>query len=116
MLAKALERAEIPILGTSPDAIDLAEDRRRFQQLLRSLELRQPENGTAYSPAEAEAIAQRIGFPVVIRPSYVLGGRAMEIVHDTAGLNTYIRRAGIVSGTTPLLIARHRQTALQATA
>src|SRR2546423_1666934 len=112
-LARALERAEVPILGTSPDAIDLAEDRERFQKLLRSIELRQPENGTAYSPAEAEAVAQRSGFPVVIRPSYVLGGRAMEIVHDTAGLSTYIRRAVIVSGTSPVLIDRYLQNAIE---
>src|SRR5271170_5124328 len=92
-LAKALERVQIPILGTSPDAIDLAEDRQRFQQFLRGLGLRQPENGTACSPEEAEAIAQRIGYPVVIRPSYVLGGRAMEIVHDAARLNRYMRHA-----------------------
>src|SRR5207244_10374432 len=111
--AKALERAEVPILGTSPDAIDLAEDRERFQKLLRSIELRQPENGTAYSPAEAEAIAQRIGYPVVIRPSYVLGGRAMEIVHDNAGLHRHIRRAVIVSGTSPVLIDRYVQHATE---
>src|SRR5271170_4691231 len=92
-LAKALERVQIPILGTSPDAIDLAEDRQRFQLLLRGLGLRQPDNGTACSPEEAEAIAQRIGYPVVIRPSYVLGGRAMEIVHDAARLNRYMRHA-----------------------
>jgi carbamoyl-phosphate synthase large subunit len=96
-----LERAEVPILGTSPDAIDLAEDRERFQKLLRGIGLRQPENGTAYSPEQAEAIAQRIGYPVVIRPSYVLGGRAMEIVHDSEGLHRYIRRAVVVSGTSP---------------
>jgi carbamoyl-phosphate synthase large subunit len=112
-LAKALERAQIPILGTSPDAIDLAEDRQRFQLLLRGLGLRQPDNGTAYSPAEAERIAQRIGYPVVIRPSYVLGGRAMEIVHDTAGLNRYIRRAVNVSGTSPVLIDRYLQDAIE---
>ena len=112
-LAKALERAEIPILGTSPDAIDLAEDRERFQQLLKRLGLRQPENGTAYSAAEAEEIAQRIGYPVVIRPSYVLGGRAMEIVHDSAGLARYIRRAVIVSGTSPVLIDRYLQNAIE---
>ena len=91
----------MPILGTSPDAIDLAEDRERFQKLLRGIGLRQPENGTAYSPEQAEAIAQRIGYPVVIRPSYVLGGRAMEIVHDSEGLHRYIRRAVVVSGTSP---------------
>src|SRR5439155_5060102 len=112
-LAKALEKARIPILGTSPDAIDLAEDRQRFQQLLRGLGLRQPDNGTAYSPEEAEQIAQRIGYPVVIRPSYVLGGRAMEIVHDTAGLNRYIRRAVIVSGSSPVLIDRCLQHAIE---
>ncbi len=112
-LAKALERADIPILGTSPDAIDLAEDRQRFQLLLRDLGLRQPENGTAYSPEEAERIAQRIGYPVVIRPSYVLGGRAMEIVHDTSGLNRYIRRAVNVSGTSPVLIDRYLQNAIE---
>jgi carbamoyl-phosphate synthase large subunit len=112
-LAKALERARIPILGTSPDAIDLAEDRQRFQLLLRSLGLRQPENGTAYSPEEAERIAQDIGYPVVIRPSYVLGGRAMEIVHDTAGLNRYIRRAVNVSGSSPVLIDRYLQNAIE---
>jgi carbamoyl-phosphate synthase large subunit len=112
-LAKALEAEDIPILGTSPDAIDLAEDRERFQRLLRTLGLRQPDNGTAYSPAEAEAIAQRIGYPVVIRPSYVLGGRAMEIVHDTVGLNRYISRAVVVSGTSPVLIDRYLQNAIE---
>src|ERR1700674_172960 len=112
-LAKALERADITILGTSPDAIDLAEDRQRFQLLLRGLGLRQPDNGTAYSPEEAEEIAQRIGYPVGIRPSYVLGGRAMEIVHDTSGLNRYIRRAVIVSGTSPVLIDRYLQNAIE---
>ena len=112
-LAKALEAAQIPILGTSPDAIDLAEDRQRFQQLLQGLGLRQPDNGTAYSAEEAEEIAQRIGYPVVIRPSYVLGGRAMEIVHDTAGLNRYIRNAVRVSGTSPVLIDRYLQDAIE---
>ncbi|MGD9615470.1 MAG: carbamoyl-phosphate synthase large subunit [Alphaproteobacteria bacterium] len=112
-LAKALERADIPILGTSPDAIDLAEDRQRFQQLLRRLGLRQPQNGTAFSPQEAEAIATRIGYPVVIRPSYVLGGRAMEIVHDAAGLQRYISRAVTVSGASPVLIDRYLQNAIE---
>jgi len=112
-LAKALETERIPILGTSPDAIDLAEDRERFQKLLKVLGLRQPDNGTAYSPEEAETIAQRIGFPVVIRPSYVLGGRAMEIVHDSAGLNRYISRAVIVSGASPVLIDRYLQNAIE---
>ncbi|HEX2646969.1 MAG TPA: carbamoyl-phosphate synthase large subunit, partial [Candidatus Dormibacteraeota bacterium] len=112
-LAKALERARVPILGTSPDAIDLAEDRQRFQQLLHGLGLRQPANGTAYSPEAAEAIAQEIGYPVVIRPSYVLGGRAMEIVHDASGLSRYIRRAVTVSGTSPVLIDRYLQNAIE---
>jgi len=112
-LAAALEKAEIPILGTSPDAIDLAEDRQRFQQLLQGIGLRQPDNGTAYSAAQAEAIAARIGYPVVIRPSYVLGGRAMEIVHDAAGLNRYIRTAVRVSGASPVLIDRYLQDAIE---
>ena len=112
-LATALEREEIPILGTSPDAIDLAEDRRRFQQLLTRLGLRQPENGTATSAEEAEIVAMRIGYPVVIRPSYVLGGRAMEIVHDAAGLNRYMRAAVSVSGTSPVLIDRYLQDAIE---
>jgi carbamoyl-phosphate synthase large subunit len=81
-LAQPLEDAGIPILGTTPDAIDLAEDRDRFSKLLKKLKLRQPENGIARSAAEAKKIAKKIGFPVVIRPSYVLGGRAMEIVRD----------------------------------
>jgi carbamoyl-phosphate synthase large subunit len=112
-LARALESAQIPILGTSPDAIDLAEDRKRFQQLLHGLGLRQPDNGTAHSAEEAETIAQDIGYPVVIRPSYVLGGRAMEIVHDTAGLQRYIRRAVVVSGMSPVLIDRYLQDAIE---
>ncbi|HEY5208345.1 MAG TPA: carbamoyl-phosphate synthase large subunit, partial [Stellaceae bacterium] len=112
-LAAALERENIPILGTSPDAIDLAEDRKRFQQLLQSLGLKQADNGTAYSAAEAEAIAREIGYPVVIRPSYVLGGRAMEIVHDSAALARYISRAVIVSGSSPVLIDRYLQNAIE---
>jgi carbamoyl-phosphate synthase large subunit len=112
-LAAALERAEIPILGTSPDAIDLAEDRQRFQGLLTRLGLRQPDNGTAHSASEAEAIARDIGYPVVIRPSYVLGGRAMEIVHDAAGLHRYITHAVSVSGSSPVLIDRYLQNAIE---
>jgi len=112
-LAATLEQAEVPILGTSPDAIDLAEDRRRFQGLLTRLGLRQPTNGTAYSPVEAEEITQRIGYPVVIRPSYVLGGRAMEIVHDAAGLHRYIDYAVTVSGTSPVLIDRYLRNAIE---
>jgi carbamoyl-phosphate synthase large subunit len=112
-LAAALAEAEIPILGTAPDMIDLAEDRRRFQGLLRKLGLRQPENGTARTAGEAEAIAGRIGYPVVIRPSYVLGGRAMEIVHDAAGLDRYMRQAVTASGTSPVLIDRYLQDAIE---
>jgi carbamoyl-phosphate synthase large subunit len=112
-LAAALETADIPILGTSPDAIDLAEDRRRFQGLLQKLDLKQPENGTATSAMEAEAVAQRIGYPVVIRPSYVLGGRAMEIVHDPTGLARYMTHAVKVSGSSPVLIDRYLQDAIE---
>jgi carbamoyl-phosphate synthase large subunit len=112
-LAKALEAANIPILGTSPDAIDLAEDRRRFQELLARLDLRQPINGIASSAAEALEIAERIGYPVLIRPSYVLGGRAMEIVHDTPQLNRYIREAVSVSGSSPVLIDSYLSGAIE---
>ena len=103
-LSQALEQAGIPILGTDPDAIDLAEDRDRFKDLLERLNLRQPPNGIARSANEARAIAAEIGFPVVIRPSYVLGGRAMEIVNNDAQLERYMREAVIVSGDSPVLI------------
>ncbi|MGB1117204.1 MAG: carbamoyl-phosphate synthase large subunit [Parvibaculales bacterium] len=103
-LSQALERAGIPILGTSPDAIDLAEDRDRFKDLLDRLDLKQPPNGIARSAEEAHAIAANIGFPVVTRPSYVLGGRAMEIVSGDAQLDRYMREAVIVSGDSPVLI------------
>ena len=112
-LAQALETAGIPILGTSPDAIDLAEDRERFQKLLERLGLRQPPNGIARSASEAETIAARIGFPVVIRPSYVLGGRAMEIVHDMDQLRRYIQTAVVVSGTSPVLIDWYLRDAIE---
>jgi carbamoyl-phosphate synthase large subunit len=112
-LAAALERAQVPILGTSPDAIDLAEDRSRFQRLLNTLGLRQAMNGTAGSASEAEAIACRIGYPVMIRPSYVLGGRAMEIVHDGAALERYMRDAVRVSGASPVLIDRYLKDAIE---
>jgi carbamoyl-phosphate synthase large subunit len=112
-LCHHLEQAGIPILGTSPDAIDLAEDRERFQKLLRKLELRQPPNGLARSRHEAINVAQEIGFPVVIRPSYVLGGRAMEIVHDQAGLERYIEQAVKVSGSNPVLIDSYLQDAIE---
>ncbi|GIX13753.1 MAG: carbamoyl-phosphate synthase large chain [Paracoccaceae bacterium] len=103
-LARGLEAAGIPILGTTPDAIDLAEDRERFQKLLHRLGLRQPMNGIARTREEAFAVAREVGFPVVIRPSYVLGGRAMEIVRDEAQLDRYIREAVVVSGESPVLI------------
>jgi carbamoyl-phosphate synthase large subunit len=103
-LSQALEEAGIPILGTSPDAIDLAEDRDRFKALLERLDLKQPPNGIARSAEEARAIAANIGFPVVIRPSYVLGGRAMEIVNSDEQLERYMREAVIVSGDSPVLI------------
>ena len=112
-LSQALSAAGIPILGTSADAIDVAEDRERFQVLLQRLGLRQPENGTARSAAEAEEIAERVGYPVVIRPSYVLGGRAMEIVHERAGLHRYMREAVRVSGDNPVLIDRYLNDAIE---
>jgi len=112
-LANDLERAGIPILGTSPDMIDLAEDRDRFKALLERLELRQPPNGIARSGPEAVAIAERIGYPVVIRPSYVLGGRAMEIVRDTAHLERYIKEAVVVSGKSPVLIDLYLRDAIE---
>ncbi len=112
-LSQALAREKIPILGTSADAIDIAEDRERFQLLLHRLGLRQPDNGIARSAEEAEAVAERVGYPVVIRPSYVLGGRAMEIVYDRAGLHRYMREAVRVSGDNPVLIDRYLNDAIE---
>ncbi|MCG8505751.1 MAG: carbamoyl-phosphate synthase large subunit [Sphingomonadales bacterium] len=112
-LAQALEAEGIPILGTPADSIDLAEDRERFQALLAQLGLRQPENGIARSVEEAKAIAEQIGFPVLLRPSYVLGGRAMEIVHDMADLDRYMREAVQVSGTSPVLVDRYLKDATE---
>ncbi|SLN28750.1 Carbamoyl-phosphate synthase large chain [Falsiruegeria litorea R37] len=103
-LANALEAEGIPILGTSPDAIDLAEDRERFQALVNELGLKQPKNGIASTDAQALEIAEDIGFPLVIRPSYVLGGRAMEIVRDMGQLERYIAEAVVVSGDSPVLL------------
>ncbi|MEM7567971.1 MAG: carbamoyl-phosphate synthase large subunit, partial [Pseudomonadota bacterium] len=112
-LAEGLEAAGVPILGTSPEAIDLAEDRERFQQLLRKLDLRQPSNGIARSEEEAKRVAEEIGFPVVIRPSYVLGGRAMEIVRDQAQLDRYMREAVVVSGDSPVLLDGYLANAIE---
>ena len=97
-LADALEKAGIPILGTAPDMIDLAEDRDRFQKLLHKLDLVQPNNGIAYSVEQARLVAAEIGFPLVVRPSYVLGGRAMQIIRDEANLSNYLL------GTVPELV------------
>ena len=112
-LSQALEDAGIPILGTSPDAIDLAEDRKRFQKLLNDLGLRQPANGTAFTVEQAEEIAREIGYPVVIRPSYVLGGRGMEIVHEHSQLRRYMEKAVIVSGKNPVLIDSFLRSAVE---
>ena len=103
-ISAALEAAGIPILGTSPDAIDLAEDRERFQKLIDELSLKQPPNGIARSTEEARAIVESIGLPVVIRPSYVLGGRAMEVIHAMTDLDRYMTEAVVVSGENPVLI------------
>ncbi|MCW2369253.1 carbamoyl-phosphate synthase large subunit [Sphingobium sp. B11D3D] len=112
-LAQALEEAGIPILGTSPDAIDLAEDRERFAALIEKLGLLQPANGIARSREEAIAVANRIGYPVLMRPSYVLGGRAMEIVDGQAQLEEYIATAVQVSGDSPVLIDQYLRDAVE---
>jgi len=112
-LAKALEDAGIPILGTSPDAIDLAEDRERFADLVAKLGLKQPMNGIARSRDEAVRVAERIGYPVLMRPSYVLGGRAMEIVDSLQQLDDYIQTAVQVSGDSPVLIDQYLRDAIE---
>jgi carbamoyl-phosphate synthase large subunit len=112
-LAQALEDEGIPILGTSPDAIDLAEDRERFSDLVDRLDLRQPLNGIARSRDEAIAVATRLGYPVLTRPSYVLGGRAMEIVDGPAQLDDYIHTAVQVSGDSPVLIDQYLRDAIE---
>ena len=112
-LANALHAEGIPILGTTPDAIDLAEDRERFQQLLHKLDLKQPHNGTARSRDEAFAVAKDVGYPLVIRPSFVLGGRAMEIIRDDAQLERYIRTAVQVSGSSPVLLDSYLSGAIE---
>jgi carbamoyl-phosphate synthase large subunit len=121
-LAKPLEAAGVPILGTSPEAIDLAEDRDRFKALVERLGLRQPDSGIARSPAEARAVAESLGYPLVIRPSYVLGGRAMEILADAGDLDRYVARLSAtldapselaVSAERPLLIDRYLSDAIE---
>ncbi|MFC3099384.1 carbamoyl-phosphate synthase large subunit [Altererythrobacter lauratis] len=112
-LAQALQQAGIPILGTSPDAIDLAEDRERFAKLVDKLKLKQPMNGIARSRDEAAAVAARIGYPVLLRPSYVLGGRAMEIVDSEAQLDDYIATAVNVSGDSPVLVDQYLRDAIE---
>jgi carbamoyl-phosphate synthase large subunit len=112
-LAQALEDEGIPILGTSPDAIDLAEDRERFQHLLRDINLMQPINAIARTPEEAFKGAHEVGYPIVIRPSYVLGGRAMEIIRDDEQLARYVREAVQVSGDSPVLIDQYLSAAIE---
>ncbi|HVZ05359.1 carbamoyl-phosphate synthase large subunit [Hyphomicrobium sp.] len=121
-LASALEEAGVPILGTSPDAIDLAEDRDRFKALIEKLKLTQPKSGIAKTPGEARAVAEAVGYPVVIRPSYVLGGRAMEIVHDGSEVDRYVARLSatldrpselVVSEKRPLLIDSYLTDAVE---
>jgi len=112
-LARDLEAAGAPIIGTSPDSIDLAEDRERFQRLVTRLDLKQPPNRTATDPEQAVALAEEVGYPLVVRPSYVLGGRAMEIVHDEADLRRYMREAVSVSNDSPVLLDRFLNDAIE---
>ncbi|PLX80068.1 MAG: carbamoyl phosphate synthase large subunit [Desulfuromonas sp.] len=112
-LAVALEKAGVPIIGTSPDAIDRAEDRERFQELLHKLDLKQPANGIARSFEESEVIAAKIGYPVVVRPSYVLGGRAMEIVYDVQQLRNYMKFAVQASPEHPILVDKFLDQAVE---
>jgi len=112
-LAVALEKAGVPIIGTTPDAIDRAEDRERFQALLNKLNLKQPANGIARSLADAEKIAERVSYPVVVRPSYVLGGRAMEIVYDVEALRSYMKHAVKASPEHPILVDKFLDAAIE---
>jgi carbamoyl-phosphate synthase large subunit len=112
-LARDLEAAGVPIIGTSPDAIDLAEDRERFQSLIDKLELKQPPNGTACSIEQAIAVAKELSYPLVVRPSYVLGGRGMEIVYDDENLQRYMKEAISVSNGAPVLLDRFLDDAIE---
>ena len=112
-LAKSLSESNIPIIGTSPDMIDLAEDRERFQKLLKKLKLKQPPNGICHSANEAVKIAVKIGYPVLVRPSYVLGGRAMEIIHNEESLIQYINSIVTLFGKNPILIDRFLSDAIE---
>jgi len=112
-LARDLEAAGVPIIGTSPDSIDLAEDRERFQQLIERLGLLQPPNRTARDAESAVGLAEEIGYPLVVRPSYVLGGRAMEIVHNEAGLRRYMTEAVKVSNESPVLLDHFLDAAVE---
>ena len=112
-LAKALEEAGVPIIGTTPDAIDRAEDRERFQRMIDKLGLKQPPNKTVKNLEEAEKAASIIGFPLIVRPSYVLGGRAMELVYDQSELKTYMHEAVNVSGNSPILLDRYLDRAIE---
>jgi len=108
-----LAKAGLNILGTSPDSIDIAEDRKRFQQMLKKLKLVQPDNGTAISVEEAKKVAERIGYPIVVRPSFVLGGRAMEIVYDEKSLSEYMEKAQEASPERPILIDKFLEDAIE---
>lgn len=112
-LAKDLALAQVPIIGTTPDSIDLAEDRSRFQQLIEQLKLRQPPNRTASTNEEALRLAEEIGYPIVVRPSYVLGGRAMEIVYNQDELNKYMSQAVAVSNASPVLLDHFLENAIE---
>src|SRR5262249_13019641 len=112
-LARDLEKNDVPIIGTSPDMIDMAEDRERFQQLLHRLKLKQPPNRTARTEDGAMKAADEIGYPLVVRPSYVLGGRAMEIVHEPRDLERYMREAVKVSNDSPVLLDRFLNDAIE---
>src|SRR4029079_16152657 len=112
-LAVPLERVGVPIIGTSPESIDRGEDRERFEQVLSTLQLKRPPNGVARSDQEAERVAESIGYPVLVRPSYVLGGRAMEIVYDRSSLGRYMRHAVRASPEHPVLIDKFLEDAIE---